>query len=126
MAVGPGIPFAITDTWLSDDRQPSRHDADSISYIEGEHESLEKDQLRERIRNVLVHGRFEKRDPRGHGNWRFSGHPAVSQARDPQEAVEMLNGHDIEVVSISENGAPGELAWSNVYIVGKHLEEPNG
>ncbi len=124
VAVGPGIAFAITDTWLPDDREPSRHDADSIAYIDGEHESLEKEQMRERVRNVLVYGRFEKRERRGTGSWQFSGHPAVARARDPQEAVELLNSHDVEGTSVSESGAPGDIAWSNLYIVGRHVGEP--
>lgn len=44
LAVGPGIAFAITDTWLPDNRTPARHNSDSIEYIEAERNSLEKEQ----------------------------------------------------------------------------------
>jgi len=60
LAIGPGIAFAITDTWLPDEREPSRHDADSIAYIGGEHEALEKEQPSEAAQNVLVYGRFDR------------------------------------------------------------------
>lgn len=43
LVFGPGIPFAITDTWLPDDRPDARYTEDSIGYISAEHDSLEKD-----------------------------------------------------------------------------------
>lgn len=125
LAVGPGIAFAITDTWLPDEREPARHDSDSISFISGEHESLEKEQLLEGVQNVLVYGRFERMSSRVAGIWRFSGHPSVSDSRDPQEAVASLNRDGIEVVTMSESGAPGDAAWSNLYIVGRYVGVPN-
>lgn len=125
LAVGPGIAFAITDTWLPDEREPARHDSDSIEYIRGEHESLEKEQQDEGVQNVLIYGRWDRRSPQGAGTWRFSGHQSVSDARQPHEAVKALNRARIEVVSVSESGAPGDTAWSNVYIVGRCIGEPN-
>jgi len=47
LAIGPGIPFAITDTWIPDERPPARHDSSSIAYIQSEQESLEKEQADE-------------------------------------------------------------------------------
>ncbi|WP_430648094.1 hypothetical protein [Agromyces sp. GXS1127] len=123
LAIGPGIAFAITDTWLPDERQPARHDSDSIAFIRGEHESFEKEQLHEEVWNVLLYGRFERRSSHDAGSWRFSGHPAASNARDPQAAVRSLNREGIEVVSITESGAPGETAWANLYIVGRYIGE---
>lgn len=124
LAVGPGIAFAITDTWLPDERGPSRHDADSIAYIDGEHEALEKEQLSEAVRNVLVYGRFDRRSTNDAGSWRFSGHPAVTDAHDPQAAVSSLNREGVDVVSVTESGAPGDSAWSNFYIVGRYVDTP--
>lgn len=123
LAVGPGIAFAITDTWFPDEREPSRHDLDSIAFIAGEHESLEKKQFNEGVENVLVYGRFDKSSNQAAGSWQFSGHPAVTTARDPRTAVKSLNREGIEVVSMTESGAPGEMAWSNIYIVGRSLGE---
>lgn len=121
LAVGPGIAFAITDTWLPDDRQPARHDSDSIAFIAGEHESLERDQSSEGVHNVLVYGRFDRRSNKESGTWQFSGHPSVAKSRDPQTAVESLNREGIEVVSMTESGGPGDTAWSNIYIVGRDV-----
>jgi hypothetical protein len=123
LAVGPGIAFAITDTWLPDEREPSQHDSDSIAFITSEHESLEKEQLNEGVQNVLVYGRFDRDSTLDAGSWHFSGHPAVTNARDPRIAVESLNREGIEVVSMTESGAPGDTAWSNMYIVGRFLGE---
>lgn len=117
-----GIAFAIADTWLPDEREPSRYDADSIAYIDGEHEALEKEQLSEAVRNVLVYGRFDRSSMKDAGSWRFSGHPAVTDADDPQAAVSSLNREGIDVVSMTESGAPGDSAWSNVYIVGRYVD----
>ena len=122
LAVGPGIAFAITDTWLPDEREPSRHDADSIAYIDGEHEALEKEQLSEEVRNVLVYGRFDRRSTNDAGSWWFSGHPAVTDAHDPQAAVSSLNREGVDVVSVTESGAPGDAAWSNFYILGRYVD----
>ena len=121
-AIGPGIAFAITDTWLPDEREPSRHDADSIAYIDGEHEALEKEQLSEAVRNVLVYGRFDRHAMKDAGSWRFSGHPAVTDAHDPQSAVNSLNREGLDVVSVTESGAPGDSAWSNFYILGRYVD----
>lgn len=123
LAIGPGIAFAITDTWLPDERIPAHHDSDSIAFISGEHESFEKEHMHEGVQNVLVYGRFERRSSQDVGSWFFSGHPAVTNARDPQAAVKSLNREGIEVVSITENGAPGDIAWSNLYIVGRYIVE---
>lgn len=43
LAFGPGIPFAITETWLTDDRPNPRHTDDSIGYIEAELDVLENE-----------------------------------------------------------------------------------
>lgn len=125
LAIGPGIAFAITDTWLPDEREPAQHDLDSIAYIRDERESVEKEQQHAEVRNVLVYGRWDRRSSRSAGVWQFSGHPSVSTARTPQEAVASLNHATIEVVSISESGAPGDSAWSNLYIVGRQFGEPD-
>ncbi|HXH36901.1 MAG TPA: hypothetical protein VNJ54_21170 [Plantibacter sp.] len=42
---GPGIPFLIAPTWLPDDREPPKHDADSIAFIDGDHHALEAELL---------------------------------------------------------------------------------
>ncbi|MGJ9424821.1 hypothetical protein ACHABX_03135 [Nesterenkonia halotolerans] len=124
LAVGPGIAFAVTDTWLQDDRPPSTHDSDSIAFIESEQESLEKEQVREGVQNVLIHGRFA-RDPSGSaGEWRFSGHPAVTGSRDPQSVVGLLNREDIEVLNVSEVTAPSNMAGGDLYILGRYIGEP--
>jgi hypothetical protein len=125
LAIGPGIAFAITETWLPDERKPALHDSDSITFISSEHQSLDKEQLREGVQNVLVYGRFDRRSSQDAGIWRFSGHPSVTNAREPQEAVKFLNREGIEIVTISESGAPGDTAWSNLYILGRYIGVPN-
>lgn len=122
VAIGPGIAFAVTDTWLPDPREPARYDSDSISYITSELESLEKDQMSTGARNVLIYGRFDRNSNRDEGSWRFSGHPSVTLAESPRAAVAALNLEGIEIVAVSETGAPGdEGAWSNFYIVGRPI-----
>ena len=44
IAFGPGIPFAISATWLSDDRQNPRYTDDSIAYIQDELDALEREE----------------------------------------------------------------------------------
>ncbi|MCH8560345.1 hypothetical protein [Nesterenkonia sp. DZ6] len=124
LAVGPGIAFAITDTWLPDERQPSRYDSDSIEFIDSEHDSLEKEQMREGVHNVLVYGRFDRGPSGVAGEWRFSGHPAVTRSQNPQAVVKSLNREGIEVVNVSEGTAATDMAGSDLYIVGRYIGEP--
>lgn len=124
LAIGPGIAFAITDTWLPDERQPSRYDSDSIEYIAGEQATLEKEREREGVQNVLVYGRCERRASEDAGDWRFGGHPAVTGSRDPHAAVRSLNRVGIEVVGMTDNGVASDLASSTIYIVGRYIGEP--
>lgn len=122
VAVGPGISFAITDTWLPDERKPARYDLDSIEYIAAERDSLEKEQMASPALNVLIYGRFDRTSMKKAGVWSFEGHPSVVGAQDPRSAVRALNREGYEVVAMTESGAPGKgLAWSNMYIVGKNL-----
>lgn len=46
-----------------------------------------------------------------------------STYRQEKTAVKSLNREGIEVVNMTENGAPGDTAWSNMYIVGRLLRE---
>lgn len=120
LAIGPGIPFAITDTWLPDAREPAGYDSDSIAFITAEHDSIEKAQLMSTVENVVVYGRFDRTSPQDPGDWSFTGHPSVIGASDPRGAVDALNREGIEVVAMTESGAPGEEgAWSNLYLVGR-------
>lgn len=43
LTFGPGIPLAITETWLTDDRPNPRYTDDSIGYIEAELDALERE-----------------------------------------------------------------------------------
>lgn len=120
VAIGPGIPFAVTDTWLPDEREPSRHDSDSTAYIEGERASLEKEQLRDDAQNVLVYGHFENGLSGATGTWRFRGHPSVTGSQDPHAAVRSLNRAGIEVVGMTEGGTRDGRTGATLYIVGRH------
>lgn len=71
---------------------------------------------------MLVYGRFDGHSMKDAGSWRFSGHPAVTDAHDPQSAVNSLNREGIDVVSVSKSGAPGDSAWSNLYILGRYVD----
>lgn len=119
LAFGPGLRFAITETWLPDERDDARHTADSIAYIEGERQALENAVMARTPENVVIYGRFEK-ERRSEGTWAFSGIEGVSAAESPGEAVQLLNENGYEVVSVTESGSPGDaLAWSNMYIFGR-------
>lgn len=119
LVFGPGLRFAITETWLPDDREDARHTADSIVYIEGERQGLENEVMARTPDNVVVYGRFE-RQARGKGTWRFSGLEGVETAETVAQAVQLLNENGYEVVSATESGAPGDTgAWSNMYIFGR-------
>lgn len=85
---------------------------------------ISPEQLREGVQNALVYGRFERRSPGVAGDWSFSGHPAVTGSQDPHAAVRSLNREGIEVVGMTESGAPGDMARSNLYIVGRYIGEP--
>jgi len=120
LAFGPGLRFAITETWLPDARDDARYTADSIAYIEGERESLEMEVLARTPENVVVYGRYERRQQSSSGSWAFSGIEGIGVASTVADAVQLLNENGYEVVSVTESGSPGEVAaWSNMYIFGR-------
>jgi hypothetical protein len=122
LAFGPGLRFAITETWLPDARDDARYTADSIAYIEGEQKALENEVLARTPENVVVYGRFERR-PGSEGSWRFSGIEGLDVADSVQDAVQLLNENGYEIVSVTESGSPGDTgAWSNMYIFGRRLD----
>ncbi len=119
---GPGLRFAITETWLPDQRDDARYTADSIAYIEGERQALESEVMARTPENVVIYGRFE-RHSRSDASWAFSGIDGVEVARSVAEAVQLLNESGYEVVSVTESGSPGDtFAWSNMYIFGRWLK----
>jgi hypothetical protein len=121
LAFGPGLRFAITETWLPDERSDARHTADSIAYIDGERESLENNVMARTPENVVVYGRFEGRSPTD-GSWTFSGIEGVEVAESVADAVQLLNENGYEVVSAAESSSSGDaMAWSNMYIFGRWL-----
>lgn len=122
LAFGPGLRFAITETWLPDERGDARHTADSILYIDGEREALEMDRRARTPENVVVYGAFERR-PQAEGSWTFSGIEGIEVAESVGEAVQLLNESGYEVVSVTESGAPGGVGfWSNMYIFGRRSD----
>lgn len=121
LAFGPGLRFAITETWLPDGREDARYTADSIAYIEGDRQALENEVMARTPENVVVYGRFEKR-PHAHGSWSFSGIDGIEVAESVADAVRLLNENGYEIVSVTESGSPGDAAaWSNMYIFGRWL-----
>ncbi|MBD8583352.1 hypothetical protein IFT90_02135 [Frigoribacterium sp. CFBP 8766] len=121
LAFGPGLRFAITETWLPDERGAARHTADSIAYIEGERQSLEDNYKARTPENVVVYGRFQRSSP-SVASWTFSGVEGVDAARSVAEAVQLLNESGYEIVSVTESGSPSDAgAWSNMYIFGRWL-----
>lgn len=122
LAFGPGLRFAITETWLPDERDGARYTADSIAYIEGDRQSLENEVLARTPENVVVYGRFERR-PQADGSWTFSGIEGIDVAESVADAVQLLNENGYEIVSVTESGSPGDaVAWSNMYIFGRRLD----
>ena len=122
LAFGPGLRFAITETWLPDERDDARYTADSITYIEGDRQSLENEVLARTPENVVVYGRFERRPP-ADSSWTFSGLEGIDIAESVADAVQLLNENGYEIVSVTESGSPGDaLAWSNMYIFGRRLD----
>lgn len=122
LAFGPGLRFAITETWLPDARDDARYTADSIAYIEGEREALEKEMEARIPENVVVYGRFERRPP-ADGFWTFSGIEGIDVAESVADAVQLLNESGYMIVSVTESGSPGDaVAWSNMYIFGRRLD----
>lgn len=119
---GPGLRFAITETWLPDQRDDARYTADSIAYIEGERQALENEVMARTPENVVIYGRFERRS-RSDASWTFSGIDGVEVARSVAEAVQLLNENGYEIASVTESGSPGDtVAWSNMYIFGRWLK----
>lgn len=122
LAFGPGLRFAITETWLPDARADARYTADSIAYIEGERQALENDAKGRTPENVVIYGRYE-RLRREDGVWAFSGLEGMEDVTSVADAVQLLNESGYEIVSVTESGSPGDtLAWSNMYIFGRHTD----
>lgn len=57
---GPGLRFAIIETWLPDARENARYTAHSVAYIESERRALHHDLIARTPENVVMCGRFEK------------------------------------------------------------------
>ena len=110
------------ETWLPAARDDARYTADSISYIEGDRQSLENEVMARTPENVVVYGAFERR-PQTDGSWTFSGIEGIEVAESVAEAVQLLNENGYEVVSVTESGAPGGGGfWSNMYIFGRRSD----